>query len=404
MNITGLVTEYNPFHNGHLYHLENAKNKTKADAIVVVMSGNFVQRGTPALLDKWTRTEMALKCGADLVIELPSTYATGSAEIFALGAIRVLNGLGKVNHVIFGSESGQIEPLQRIAEYVSKETPEFQEALKLEMGKGFSFPVARENALKQILDNNNIPTLPNDILGIEYLKAGIRTHSKMKFDTIKRISSDYHDLDTEKALSSATAIRKAFFEQNIGQIAHTMPKESYALLNDNIENAVSPDTLSNLLLYKIRSTSIDDLSTIHDMSEGLEFRIKDAAVKAKDYTDLVERIKTKRYVRTRIQRVLLNILFDIRKEYVKEVITSNDAAYARVLGFNDNGRRVMNYLRKDVLIPLITNVNKANLNAPLCDTMLQKDMTSTDIYTLLRGDCTGALDRTKQPIYLRSQQ
>jgi len=399
MNIVGLITEYNPFHNGHLYHLMNSKKITGADATVVVMSGNFVQRGTPALLDKWSRAEMALNCGADLVLELPSVYATGSAEIFALGAVRVLTGLQKIQNIAFGSESGEIEPLLQVARFIQKESDEFKSALKVELDRGFSFPVAREKALGLLLEQENVPTLPNDILGIEYLKAGLRSNSHIQFNTMKRLSSDYHDIDTDKALSSATAIRQAIFEGNLSEISHTMPESSYTALNAHLENSVNPNALSQLLLYKIRSTDVEDLAKIQDVSEGLEYRIKDAATRATDYNTLVDLIKTKRYVRTRIQRALLNILLGVDSELIQSINADENAAYARVLGFNDTGRQIMNHIRKDATIPLITNINKFSSESSLINKMLQMDITATDIYTLLRGDCTGALDRLKQPIY-----
>ena len=401
MNLTGLITEYNPFHNGHQYHLMNSKKITNADAIVVVMSGNFVQRGTPALLDKWTRTEMALKGGADLVLELPTIFATGSAEIFALGAVRVLNGLSKIDHVVFGSEAGDLTPLHKVAHYLHDEPKEFQEALKEELSAGHSFPVARERALKILLSGNGIPTLPNDILGIEYIKAGLRMNTNMEFGTIQRLSSDYHDLDTAKALSSATAIRKSFFEGKLNEIGHTLPKTSYDALTAFSDQTVHPDKLSELLLYKIRTTDVHSLEKIQDVSEGLEFRIKDSALKAKSYTELVDLVKTKRYVRTRIQRALLNILLNVDSELVSSVNNNEDAAYARVLGFNDTGRKVMNYLRKDAEIPMITNINKFVPEHSIIEEMLHLDMKATDVYTLLRGDNTGALDRLNQPIYLK---
>jgi len=402
MVITGLITEYNPFHNGHLYHLMNAKKITGADMIVVVMSGNFVQRGTPALLDKWTRTEMALRCGADLVLELPSVYATGSAELFALGAVRVLHGLKKVGHVVFGSESGDISPLHQVANFIQTESDDFKEALKLELEKGLSFPVARERALSKLLQGNNIPNLPNDILGIEYLKAGLQLNTSIEFHTMKRLSSDYHDLDTDKALSSATAIRKSFSQGNVDSISHTMPKASYELMQACSNNAVWPTDLSQLLLYKIRSMSREDIKEIHGISEGLENRIKDASLKATDYESLVEMIKTKRYVRTRIQRTLLNILLGVKSEFVSKVYSTSNAAYGRVLGFNDNGRSLIGHIRKDCEIPLVTNVNKYVADDQLIEAMLNMDLMCTDIYTLLRGDGKGALDRLKQPIYLKS--
>lgn len=403
MKLTGLVTEYNPFHNGHMYHLNKSKELSGADGIVVVMSGNFVQRGTPALLDKWTRTEMALKGGADLVIELPTVYATGSAEIFALGAVRILDGLNQVDNLVFGSESGTITPLKEIAHYLHKESHAFKEALKHELNLGHAFPVAREKALEKLSIQGKMPSLPNDILGIEYLKAGFRLNSKMTFDTIQRVSSAYHDTDTDTALSSATAIRKAYFDNRLDEISHTLPKASYDVLRRDCHLTVSPESLGSFLLYKLRTTPTEKLEKIQDVGEGLEYRMKDAALRAKSYDQLLDLIKTKRYVRTRVQRALLNTLLNVETGFVKSVIHSEVAAYARILGFNDKGRQIMKQLRKTSNIPLITNINKHTHEDPLVQAMLDLDTRATDVYTLLRGDGTGALDRLTQPVYLKDQ-
>ena len=401
MKLTGLITEYNPFHNGHMYHLNKSKDQTKAEGIVVIMSGNFVQRGTPALLDKWTRTQMALYGGADLVIELPTVYATGSAEIFALGAVRILHGLNQIQNVVFGSETGTIDPLRKVAKYLHKEPEAFKDALKTELSFGHAFPVARENALEKLMIHDKMPSLPNDILGIEYLKAGLRLKTHMDFDTLQRISSAYHDTDTNTALSSATAIRKAYFDNKLDEIVHTLPRPSYDLLRRYSNQTVSPQALGSFLLYKLRTTSPETLGRIQDVSEGLEYRMKDAAIKATTYDELVDLIKTKRYVRTRVQRALLNTLLNVETDFVKYVMHSESAAYARILGFNDKGRKIMKHMRKTSAIPLITNINKHTHEHPLVQSMLELDTRATDVYTLLRGDGKGALDRLTQPVYLK---
>ncbi len=403
MKLTGLITEYNPFHNGHKYHLEKSKEETEADGIVVVMSGNFVQRGTPALIDKWTRAQMALSSGADLVIELPTVYATGSAEIFALGAVRLLHGLNQIDKVVFGSETGSIAPLNKIAHYLYKESEAFKVALKTELNMGHAFPVARERALQNLLIEGNIPSLPNDILGIEYLKAGLRMQTPMTFSTIKRMSSAYHDTDTLTALSSATAIRKAYFDNQLEEIIHTLPRASYDLLRRFPDLTVSPDNLGSFLLYKLRTSSAKSLSKIQDVSEGLEYRMIEAAVKANTYEQLVDLIKTKRYVRTRVQRALLNTLLNVETQFVNSVVQSESAVYARILGFNDTGRKIMKTLRKTSTIPLITNINKHTHEEAIIQSMLNLDTRATDVYTLLRGDGKGALDRLTQPVYLKDE-
>ncbi len=401
MNLIGLITEYNPFHNGHAYHLHRAKEKTGADGTVVVMSGNFVQRGTPAIFNKWMRTEMALQGGADLVLELPAIYATASAEIFALGAVRVLSGLGCINEIVFGSESGEMAGLEDVAHLLHKESDAFKEVLKHELSKGYPFPKAREKALREHFSVHNLPSLPNDILGIEYIKAGLRTNAKVRFNTIKRLESQYHDTDVQKKLSSATAVRKAFFEGRVKEAKSAVPAATYDMLLNKGQRAVSPEALYPLLMYKLRTESHLRLSEIQDMSEGLEHRILDAAQRASSYTDLVDRVKTKRYVRTRIQRVLLNTLLGIDSTFMKAITHDEGAVYARVLGFNDTGRSIMKHMRKVSQIPVITNVNKCSLSQANAEKMLSLDFRATDVYSILDQSYAGAQDKLIKPIYLR---
>ncbi len=404
MRIAGLITEYNPFHNGHAYHLEQVKKHLGFDGVVVIMSGNFVQRGTPALLDKWTRTDMALRGGADLVIELPAVYASASAEIFALGAVRILNGLNCVEQIIFGSESGDISELKETALLLHKESPAYKDALKLELSAGHAFPVARARAIASHFGKSESPSLPNDILGMEYIKAGLRMNSPLKFDTIKRISSNYHDTDIDTAFSSATAVRKAFFEGRQDEARLAVPKSTYELLIRNSANIVSSEALYPFIMYKLRTESHASLSRIQDMNEGLEHRIKDAADRAQSYEDLVDLIKTKRYVRTRIQRVLLNTLLGVETDFVTQAVQSEHAAYARVLGFNDTGRKIMKQMRKSAEIPIITNVNKHVPTQEIALDMLALDMRATDFYTLLNGTGTGAQDKLMRPVHHKNDR
>ena len=242
--ILGIVSEYNPFHNGHIHHLELSKQLTKTDFTVAVMSGNFVQRGDTALVDKWTRTEMALKGGIDLVLELPTVYAISSAENFADGAIKILNSLGVVDYLSFGSEIGEISPLNDVASILYKEPKEFSSLITAQLKSGLSYPRAREIALSQFFGTSkkytDILNNPNNILGVEYLKAIKKHRSHIKPLTIKRDYSDYNSKTVKNGIASATAIRTMI--QNKKNVHRVVPFETYELLDEAIENGkIIPD-------------------------------------------------------------------------------------------------------------------------------------------------------------------
>ena len=278
MRIVGLIAEYNPFHNGHKYHIEKAKELANADYAVVVMSGNFVQRGAPAIIPKHLRAESALKSGADLVIELPVCYATGTAEQFAYGAVSLLDKLGCVDAICFGSECGDIDSLKNVAQLLCNESDEYKDALQTCLRFGMSFPLARQNALDKLYPNCNYGQLlsePNNILGIEYLKALYRLGSNIEPMTIRREVSHYHDTELQEQFSSASALRGTISDGNFAQLYGQIPSECMPSLEDGYEvrYPVYANDFSLLLKYKLLNETSMSLVEYTDVSEELANRI-----------------------------------------------------------------------------------------------------------------------------------
>lgn len=385
MNVTGIIVEYNPLHNGHLYHIQNTKKQTNCDALIAVMSGPFVQRGEPAIVDKWTRTKMALQSGIDLVIELPVIYAKSSAEGFAFGAVSTLERTGIVDSICFGSELGNADTLYKIAEILLQEPLKYKSLLKMYLDEGMSFPSARLKALNNYIIYHNLLNVndvnvenilnnSNNILGIEYIKSILKLNSKIKPFTIKRISNKYNQQELSGVISSATSIRKNI---NNLSILNTMPDYSYVLLNEQIKEKNAPISLKSfedIILYSIRIKTTDEIKKIIDVSEGLENKIKEAAENCYDIYSLIDSIKSKRYTQTRIQRILINILLNHQKDLIEKV--NSPVEYIRILGFSQKGRELLKYMKKTSTVPIITNPNKNDYD------LLKYDIDAQDIYSL----------------------
>ena len=391
MNICGIIAEYNPFHNGHLHHIEETKKITGCDAVIAIMSGNFIQRGVPALFDKWTRTKMALKNGIDLVIELPLYYATSSAEYFAQGCISLLDGLGVVNNLSFGSNTDDIDTLKRIANVLYLEPEKYKKMLESELKRGTSYPMARSNALKNFLKKEydvkyiaDILMDPNNILGIEYLKALLVSNSQIKPVSVLRKGGDYHSKTVVNHICSATAIRELLEKNDLKTVADVMPETSFEILNREIINGRAPMFLHNFeseILYSLRKNSSEELCTIADVTEGLENLLKKASSEGMELEELIDIVKTKRYTRTRIQRILLHTLLDIKKDEIENY--KYNPQYVRVLGFTSNGEKVLSQISNNSNLPIITSPSKYIKNAtPIGKMMLEKDILGTNIYTL----------------------
>lgn len=350
MRICGIISEYNPFHNGHEAHISLTREKTKADIIICVMSGNFVQRGEPAIFDKWTRTVCALKSGADAVIELPILYASQSAEGFAKGGVALLDAAG-ADTISFGCETDDIESLKSAAQILAYEADDFKNTLKEHLDKGMSFPKAR---MKAAFPEEYELTMPNAILGIEYIKAIIRSKSAIVPVAIKRMGQGYHSEEIESPLASATAIRKAFLEKNTGYALKAMPFECSQYISQVLDCGfmpVMPDSFDRELLYQLRNRGKEYISSLPDVSEGLEYRIYDAAMKCSTREELISSIKTKRYTYTRISRILLYALLGITAEMVKDR-NNKSIDNIRILGVKNVG--ILKALSSSSRVPLVT--------------------------------------------------
>lgn len=386
--ILGIVSEYNPFHNGHLRHLNYSKDVTKSAFTICIMSGNFTQRGDTALIDKWTRAEMAIKQGIDLVIELPTLYATSSAENFAEGAIKILNSLGIVDYLSFGSELGELSPLNDIADILYKEPKEFSSLITKQLKSGLSYPKARELAISMYFGTSkkysSILENPNNILGIEYLKALKKYKSTIRPFTVKREYSDYNSKTIKNGFASSTAIREMISKQQ--NIHYVVPYETYELLEEkNKLGEIVPNlsVFEKEIIYNLRKMTVSEIAKLPDVSEGLEYRIKESANISNTLESLITNIKTKRYTRTRIQRILLYSLLGITEKDIN--ISKKTIPYIRVLGFNKHGKRIISAIAaNNPKIKIIVSVKKfmeTNTDNNL-KTMIAKDILATNIYTL----------------------
>ena len=366
MKIAAIICEYNPFHNGHKYQVE--KLKEEYDAIVAVMSGNFVQRGSMAIRDKWTRAEMAIKNGVDLVTELPVSYAVNTAEKFAYGAVSLVDAMGVIDTLSFGSESGDVDEFYRAAEILNNEPKEVSEKIRELLAMGECFPKEREIAYEGHI-NQDILKTPNNILGVEYVRALLKLNSKVKAETIKRIGSGYNEEEFSGNFSSATAIRSAI--ENGADYKDAVPESVIEILNST--EGFSEENLYNLLQYKVLTGGVEFIKNINDVSEGLENKIYRAVKDSKTFLEAEEKIKSKRYTLSRIRRILVSIVLGIEKDfYVPD--------YVRVLGMNKRGQEILKEMKK------ISDLDIIVKTADFDKDMLKKDILATDIaYLTVNG-------------------
>ena len=375
MKVTAIISEYNPFHKGHLYHIETAKKETKADFVIAIMSGNFVQRGTPAIFDKYTRAEAALRSGVDLVLELPAMYATASAEYFALGGVALANTLGIVDYLSFGSEYGQADKFMEAASLLLHEPEEMKQPLKEALKEGLSYPAARAYAVKTSHPElAELLETPNNILGIEYCKALLKLQSSIVPHTIKRQGQDYHSDSTEAGFASATGIRKLLEEQKESSrqlLQAQLPPASYDLL-DNYwgTSPLTEDDLSMLLRYKLITENRAHLTEYFGVNRDLSNRIYKHLNEFESFSSFAELLKTKNITRTAINRALLHIMLDIRAEDVQDVTKRGCVDYIRVLGFKKEAAGLLKEFSDLPEIPLITNLSAAPV---LCEIDIRAD-------------------------------
>ena len=395
MRAVGLITEYNPFHNGHLYHLQESCRVTAAEVSVAVMSGHFLQRGEPALVDKWVRAEMALAAGVDLVVELPLPWACSSAPDFARGAVQVLTDLG-VDSLCFGSEAGEIKPLQACADFlhdndatVTKKTTEL-------LRQGVNYPQARAQLLADLLPAELDPealSKPNNILGIEYLKALRQFKSPLSPTTIKRVGAGYHDTEIKPhKIASATGIRQCLASG--GEVDGLLPESVFPLLQKALSGRkyFSPDNYFKLLSALIFRNS-DSLKGCWLVENGMENRLQSVAEKSFSLEEFLSGLKSRQLTRTRIQRMLIAVLLEMDKSMVQQLF-SVGPLYFHLLAVSPKGEEFLASRRKQRTIPLVQNFSRIypllkrhyGAESPqylLAFKQLQLELRATKIYTLL---------------------
>ena len=393
MKIAAVIAEYNPFHNGHKYQLEQIKTTYGYDYVIIIMSGDFTQRGIPAIWDKYERTRMALFCGADLVLELPTCYATGSAEFFASGAVSILNGLGCVNALFFGSESGNIALLQKAAALLAYESPEFKTVLNASLQKGTSFAKARLDALEATgnFSAEEIKTLslPNDILGLEYCKALLLQHSPIEPIVIKRIGTGYHDLESSGSIASAEAIRQLSFTKGLTAVSGLVPSEVYSTFENTTPDAMlGMEDFSALLHYQLLMQE-RHLEDFQDCTEDIANRIRANLSSFTGVTDFLQRLKTKELAYTRLNRVLTHILLSIKKEDILAYTQNEYAGYARILGFCKRAQgTLLSTVKQNAQLPLIAKPADFSPSGAL-DNMFCTDILASHIYQSVRMKKSG---------------
>jgi len=404
MKVLGIISEYNPFHKGHLYHLEESKKVSNADFVVSVMSGNFVQRGEPAMADKWLRAKAAVESGVDLVIELPFVFACNSAEYFAYGGVSILDGLGCVDTLSFGSENGNIDELLEIAKLLVEEPEDLKKALKKHLDAGVSYAKAWENALEENYVKNASTVLrgPNNILALEYLKVMLKTYSAMEPITIPRIGTHHNSEEIGDDYSSATALRKKYYDQGslegLDQFIPDSSYRNYARIKESVN--IQLKDLFPVVTAQILKSSRNELRNILSVTEGLENKIKNEIRNAEDMDELIEKINSKRYANTKIQRMMVHILANLDKDSMQHIM-ENRIIYARILAMNDNGTKLLKIIKKEKCskIPIITNINKDLKDDSLEWTALNYDILATDLYNLSSGNNLYAgADYVRKPI------
>lgn len=402
----GIIAEYNPFHNGHLYHLNETKKRGQAECIVAVMSGCFTQRGEPAIADKWLRAAAAVENGVDLVLELPFIFACNNAEYFAKGAMRLLDGLGCIDSFSFGSERGNLEDLLPTAQALQYESDTFRENLAFYLDAGHSYPRARCEAVEATSGSRAASVLkdPNNILGVEYLKEWLHLESNMTPMTIRRAGAGHNDQTIGSDISSATSIRRELVDSNsIERIDPVIPEATRELLKTvDFNGFAENNSLFSIAVYKILNTSAKSLSNILSAGEGLENRLQKAAECSVTYEDLVQNIKTKRYTETRIRRLLIHTLLDLRKDDFFRILEAG-TLYARVLGLSKRGGELLKRIKKTqcAKIPVITNIHREETSDESIKEMLDYDIRSADLYHLIYNGSVGRESDHRQKPYVQ---
>ena len=403
MKTVGLITEYNPFHNGHLYHIERARELTGADRVVIVMSGDYVQRGTPALLSKHSRAHMALLNGASAICELPVCYASGSAEFFAQGAISILEGLGCIDTLCFGSECGELSVLQHIAQLLLSESDTYSHMLQDALKKGHSFPAARHQALEKLTGDASVSQIlsePNNILGIEYLKALLQLDSPIIPVCVTRVSNDHHSKELTPSISSATSIREILEQNQISPLFSRVPEALHDIYQMHYQKdfPVCLDDFSLLLHAAIYSC--EDLTQISGISSDFKDRIFKMLKSDLSFEELISACKTKNLTWSKISRNLLHIMLDITKEKVEKARTYDMSPYFQILGFKRSASFLIGNIKRKSSIPMVRHLRV--MNDPLSkdqEELLSTEQRANQLYRTVIGQKFHTIIKDEQIIF-----
>lgn len=441
MKTVGIIAEYNPFHRGHAYHLQKAKELAVADYAIVVLSGDFVQRGGPAIVDKYLRAEMALRSGADLVLELPVSYATGSAEAFAQGAVSVLEAAGCVDALCFGSEAGGLPALLSYARLFEEEPPAYRELLKEALRQGLSFPAARSRAAEEYrnLTERILPCCaddadcrrsasllekPNNILGVEYCRALIRRNSSIRPLTLPRRSSGYHDLSLDTEMASASAIRQAVFQAyeayKTGRTGETAAAGAGTLLPASLKNQLPPasrrllaaalasygpirlNDFSPILSYRLLTLSRKELSSFQDVGEDLAARMKNCRFQFTTAEAFADLLKTRQLTHTRVTRALCHILLGLTQADLDARKAAGWPVYLRALGFRESARPLLAEIKKRSACPLLVKAADASSVLPPEQLgLFEQDVSAAHVYEAVKENRRGGApihEYTRSPI------
>lgn len=380
MRVVGIIAEYNPLHKGHIYHLQEALKKSEASFSVVLMSGNFVQRGEPACTDKFTRAKWALDAGVDIVFELPSVFASANAQIFSEGAVRLLNSMRVVTDLAFGCEQASLHVLNELCNILAQEPPAFKKLLQAQMKTGKSYPRARYDALQELgVGPQSLDELvkPNNILAVEYLRSLKKLNSPINPLPIERVGSGYKDFKLTGELSSASAIRKAFTEGN-EDVLDCLPLFVSGAVKFDTQFPVSVNDVGSMMLYKIRSMTLRDICSLPEVSEGLEQKIAAAARNAVNSESFFESIKSKRYTMSRIKRIGMNALLGITTELQSNMLDESNM-YLRVLGMKKDARVLLSSIAAMSNVPVIIRNSDCEKCSDIAKKSLEIDSFSTDI-------------------------
>ncbi len=403
MRIVGIVAEYNPLHNGHAYHMEQAIAHVQSDYCIVVMSGNFVQRAEAAVADKFTRTRWALRCGADLVLELPAVYATGSAERFAYGAVGVLAAAGVVTHLCFGSETSDLDKLQRVSSSLEQESEPLRHAIQQHLKQGRSFPAARYHAFRDLgADENtlNILSSPNSILALEYLRQLNRLAPHIQPICIPRIGG-YHEKTLDSvSFASASAIRAAFEREDQEAFSHLPVFVRQDLSTKSADWPKTQRRAEDLTLYALRSMTKEQLKSLPDVQEGFENVLYNAAQKSFTFSAFLENVKSKRYTLARCKRIALCALLRVNGDIMRTAMTNPQALYLRVLGFRDEARPLLSQISAACTAPMLLRNKDAQSCSTAAQTLLHVDRFATDVYFQCAQGLIPTRDFAQPPVHL----